>query len=64
MGDKACKGADDALDACESRAAKRGSGLPECYEAFGASGALAKRRADCIQANCSKECLGSSGSNQ
>ncbi len=58
MADSACKSADDTLDTCEAKAEKAGSGLPQCYETFGATGALAKKRADCISANCSKECLG------
>lgn len=57
MADPACKAADDALDACEAKAEKAGSGLRACYETFGATGALAKDRAACIRSNCSKECL-------
>ena len=60
MADAACKSADDALDACEAKAEKAGSGLPHCYDAFGAMGTLAKKRADCIRSSCSKECLGTS----
>lgn len=50
----------DTLDACEAKAEKAGSGLPQCYEAFGATGTLAKKRAECIRSNCAKECLGAS----
>ncbi len=57
MVDSACKAADDALDACEAKAEKAGSGLPACYDAFSATGSLAGKRADCIRTNCSKECL-------
>lgn len=60
MADSACKSADDTLDACEAKAEKAGHGLPECYDAFGATGTLAKKRADCIRSSCSKECLGAS----
>lgn len=59
MADSACKSADDTLDACEAKAEKAGHGLPECYDAFGATGALAKKRTDCIRSSCSKECLSS-----
>jgi hypothetical protein len=56
--DSACKSSDDTLDACEAKAEKAGHGLPECYDAFGATSALAKKRADCIRSSCAKECLG------
>lgn len=58
MADSACKSGDDTLDACEAKAEKTGHGLPACYDAFGATGALAKKRADCIRSSCAKECLG------
>lgn len=57
MSDSACKAADDTLDACEAKAEKAGSGLPACYDAFGATGSIAKVRADCIRSSCSKQCL-------
>jgi hypothetical protein len=60
MADSGCKSADDTLDACEAKAEKGGSGLPQCYDAFGATGTLAKKRAECIRSSCSKECLGTS----
>ncbi len=60
VADAACKSADDTLDGCEAKAEKAGHGLPECYDAFGATGTLAKKRADCIRSSCSKECLGTS----
>jgi hypothetical protein len=59
MADAACKSADDTLDACETKAEKDSSGLPECYDAFAETGLLAKKRADCIRLTCRKECLGS-----
>lgn len=60
MADFACKSADDTLDACEAKAEKAGSGLPQCYDLFGATGTLAKKRAECIRSSCAKECLGAS----
>jgi hypothetical protein len=57
MADARCKSADDALDSCEAEAEKARRGLPECYEKFGATGILAKKRADCIRVQCSTECL-------
>lgn len=57
MSDAACKTADDALDACEAKAEKAGRGLRDCYDAFGATGSVAQKRAACIRSNCSKECL-------
>jgi len=59
MADSACKSADDTLDACEAKADKAGSGLPQCYDSFGATGTLAKKRAECIRSSCAKECLSS-----
>jgi hypothetical protein len=58
MSDASCKSADDTLDACEAKAEKAGHGLPKCYEAFGATGSLAQKRAACIRSSCSRECLG------
>jgi hypothetical protein len=58
MADSACKSADDALDACEAEAEKRGQGLPQCYETFSATGTAAKKRAECIRSGCSPACLG------
>jgi hypothetical protein len=57
MSEPECKSADDALDACEEQAEKRGRGLPECYDTFAATGATAKKRAECIRSNCSTACL-------
>lgn len=62
MADKACKIADDILDACEAKAEKSGGSLPVCYRAFSATSTLAKGRAECIRSNCSKECLGTGSS--
>ena len=57
MSDAACKAADEALDACEGRAAKAGRGLPACYDTFASTGPTAARRAACIRSSCAKECI-------
>jgi hypothetical protein len=57
-GDRACRAADDELDACEARVADAGHpALSACYARFAATGAKAAQRADCLRSRCPNVCL-------